>query len=82
VVEHVQRLFRAGAELYLWSSGGAEYARESTGHLGIVECFISCLPKPHVLIDDQHPSEWRRFRHFHSLQVVGQSVELYAAGAV
>jgi len=77
VVEHVRRLFQAGAQLYLWSSGGAAYARETAEELGIAECFVAFLPKPQVLIDDQPPAEWRRFRHLHPLQVIGQSVELY-----
>jgi hypothetical protein len=33
VVEHVRLLFQAGAKLYLWSSGGAEYSRETAEHL-------------------------------------------------
>jgi hypothetical protein len=78
VVEHVRRLFQAGAKLYLWSSGGADYARETAEQLGLTECFIAYLPKPQILIDDQHPGQWRRFLHLHPLQVIGQSLELYA----
>lgn len=64
VVERVRELYREGAELYLWSSGGAEYARATAVELGIAECFVAFLPKPHVYIDDQAVQEWRYCRHF------------------
>ncbi len=62
-VAHVRRLHTDGATLYLWSSGGADYARESARELGIAHCFAGFLPKPDVYIDDQAVHEWRYCRH-------------------
>jgi hypothetical protein len=61
VVEHVRELRRSGATLYCWSAGGADYARRSARELGIEESFAGFLPKPHLLVDDQPPSEWPNF---------------------
>ena len=63
VVEQVRRLHAEGATLYLWSSGGADYARDSAVELGIAHCFADFLPKPDVYIDDQTVEEWRYCRH-------------------
>ena len=63
VVDRVRRLHQQGASLYLWSSGGAAYAKESAEELGIVDCFVAFLPKPILIIDDQPVSEWRYCRH-------------------
>ncbi|MEP7366084.1 MAG: DUF705 domain-containing protein [Acidobacteriota bacterium] len=64
VVDRVRCLYREGASLYLWSSGGAEYARKSAEELGISDCFVAFLPKPTVIIDDQAVSDWRYCKHF------------------
>jgi hypothetical protein len=63
VVERVRALHRRGDALYLWSSGGAEYARASAAELGIEHCFLAFLPKPDVYLDDQPVHEWRYCRH-------------------
>jgi hydroxymethylpyrimidine pyrophosphatase-like HAD family hydrolase len=63
VVERVRALHREGAALYLWSSGGAEYARASAIELGIESCFVAFLPKPDVYVDDQPVQEWRYCQH-------------------
>jgi hypothetical protein len=63
VIERLRELHRQGVELYLWSSGGGEYARAAAVELGIVECFVAFLPKPHVYIDDQAVHDWRYCRH-------------------
>lgn len=60
VSQHVASLAADGAVLYCWSSGGAEYAKEVAVELGIDRCFAGFLPKPHVMIDDQEVSAWRR----------------------
>ena len=65
VIAHVRELFEAGAELYCWSSGGADYARESAREVGLEDCFSAFLPKPHVMIDDQPVSDWRRLVYLH-----------------
>ena len=63
VVDKVRRLHRDGALIYLWSSGGAEYAKNSAEELGISDRFVAFLPKPTVIIDDQEVSEWRNCKH-------------------
>ncbi|WP_242112022.1 DUF705 domain-containing protein [Luteimonas aquatica] len=63
MVERVRQLHRQGDMLYLWSSGGADYARMSAIELGIEQCFTAFLPKPEVYVDDQAVAEWRGCRH-------------------
>jgi predicted HAD superfamily phosphohydrolase YqeG len=63
VISRVLDLHVKGAELYLWSSGGADYARSSAVELGIEHCFTAFLPKPDVYIDDQAVSDWRFCEH-------------------
>ncbi len=63
VVAAVHKLHEQGVQLYLWRSGGGEYARASASELGILECFVAFLPKPHTYIDDQPVHEWRFCRH-------------------
>jgi cation transport ATPase len=63
VVDKIRKLHREGATLYLWSSGGAEYAKSSAEELGISDCFVGFLPKPTVIIDDQQVSDWRYCKH-------------------
>jgi predicted HAD superfamily phosphohydrolase YqeG len=65
VVAHVRELKSQGAALYCWSTGGAEYARQSAEELGIASCFVGFLPKPQLLIDDQEPSQWRDLEYLH-----------------
>jgi cation transport ATPase len=69
VVAHVRRLHASGATLYLWSSGGADYCRETASELGVAECFAGFLPKPDAYIDDQAVADWRDCRHVHPAQV-------------
>ena len=68
-ISHVKDLRAGGATLYLWSSGGADYARASAQELGLLECFAGFLPKPHLIIDDQQVHEWRDCKHVHPAQV-------------
>src|SRR5690348_7194917 len=65
VVKRVRALHAAGLVLYCWSSGGARYCRESAEQLGIADCFVAFLPKPQLMIDDQHPGDWRTLRWLH-----------------
>lgn len=62
-LQRVRELHAEGATLYLWSSGGADYARTSAEELGIAELFVGFLPKPNLMIDDQPVSEWRTCTH-------------------
>jgi phosphoglycolate phosphatase-like HAD superfamily hydrolase len=77
VIRHVRDLKQQGAELYGWSSGGAEYARQSAQELGIADCFAAFLPKPQVLLDDQDIREWRGLLQVHPAGSEGYSVEDY-----
>ena len=63
VVAKVRALHEQGAALYLWSSGGAEYARSSAAELGIEALFSAFLPKPDSYVDDQPVHEWRFCKH-------------------
>jgi hydroxymethylpyrimidine pyrophosphatase-like HAD family hydrolase len=63
VVDRVKSLHKDGAILYLWSSGGADYARDSAKELGIADLFTAFLPKPTIIIDDQPVSDWRDCKH-------------------
>lgn len=78
IIEHVKQLADSGAELYCWSSVGAEYARITTRNLGIESCFVGFLPKPNIVIDDQAIPDWKRFATVHPLNVAG-SVDEYRA---
>ena len=63
VVKRVRELHQRGDALYLWSSGGADYARSSAIELDIADCFLAFLPKPDVYLDDQTVEDWRYCRH-------------------
>ncbi|MFZ5891916.1 MAG: hypothetical protein ACOY0T_12750 [Myxococcota bacterium] len=65
-------------QLFCWSSCGAEYARRSAEEVGLVGCFVAFLPKPHVLLDDQHPVDWRRLLHVHPFQAGNSTAADYA----
>ena len=39
-LERVRALHTSGVTLYLWSTGGAAYARASAEELGIADCFV------------------------------------------
>lgn len=76
-VRHVCELKRQGAKLYCWSSGRADYARQSAQELSIADCFTAFLPKPQVLLDDQDLSEWRGLVQVHPAGCEANSVEDY-----
>jgi phosphoserine phosphatase len=77
VLQHIRELKEQGALLYCWSSGGGEYARQSAAEFGIEECFVAFLPKPDLLLDDQHITEWRYLKHVHPTACDGQTLEAY-----
>lgn len=64
----------AGAALYCWSSGGGDYARASAAELGLEQCFVDFLPKPHTLIDDVSFELWG-VRQFHPNQAGSLDLE-------
>lgn len=49
----VKALSERGAALFLWSRGGATYAREVAEELKVADCFEAFLPKPQLLLDDR-----------------------------
>ena len=63
VIDRVRKLAARGETLYLWSSGGAEYARSTAAELGIEDLFIAFLPKPETYIDDLPADEWVDCEH-------------------
>lgn len=69
VAHRVAALKESGATLCCWSTGGAEYAREVARELGLEHCFVTFLPKPTIMLDDQAPAEWRLCRHVHPFNV-------------
>ena len=70
VIAGIKKLKAEGALLYLWSSGGAIYCRETALEFGIEELFEAFLPKPTVYIDDQAVQDWRFCRHVLPMQVL------------
>lgn len=62
-ITRVRELHERGATLYLWSTGGADYARASAAELGIEPLFTAFLPKPTLIIDDQQVHEWRQLKY-------------------
>lgn len=78
VIEHVRSLKQDGAVLYCWSSGGAVYAEEIALRLNLKDCFTGFLPKPHVLLDDQAVSDWRRLLQIHPTQCGTNTAAAYA----
>jgi hypothetical protein len=77
VIRHVRALHESGAQLYCWSTGGAEYAQATARELGIEECFRAFLPKPQVVIDDQRFAEWWRLIEVHPNNCGSASPEDY-----
>ena len=50
--EGVKKLKQAGCNLFLWSTGGGEYAQQVARNLGVEKCFDAFLPKPDIAMDD------------------------------
>lgn len=63
VTKHVCMLHDEGAQLYCWSTGGADHARSMAQKLGIEQCFTDFLHKPQVFIDDERAEQWPHFVH-------------------
>ena len=77
VVDHIRQLKNDGAELYLWSAGGAEYCRTTARELGIDDCFAAFLPKPRIMIDDEEPRDWVFCTTFHPSTCGGRKLSDY-----
>ena len=78
VIRHIRALKEQGAALFCWSSGGADYARQSAREFGIEECFVAFLPKPNANLDDQNIEAWRYFKQVHPAQCDGMTLDDYA----
>ncbi|MEM7116886.1 MAG: hypothetical protein AAF614_30930 [Chloroflexota bacterium] len=78
-IEHLQQLHEQGAELYCWSSGGAEYARDSAAEFGIDSIFKDFLPKPNVVIDDIALGDWRNCIQIHPNTCGNKNLSEYLA---
>ncbi|MDR3460624.1 MAG: DUF705 domain-containing protein [Verrucomicrobiae bacterium] len=80
VIQHVRNLKNQGAILFCWSSGGAEYARQSAQEFGIADCFETFLPKPNVMLDDQEIGAWKQYVYIHPTNCSDKTMEDYRAG--
>jgi predicted HAD superfamily phosphohydrolase YqeG len=69
VIEYIKHAHAQGAILYLWSSGGADYARQSASEFGVQNLFAGFLPKPRIYVDDQNIRDWRNLKHLFPNQV-------------
>jgi Protein of unknown function (DUF705) len=76
-IKHIKELKKQGAILYCWSSGGAEYAKNSAKELGILEIFEAFLPKPQMLLDDQEINDWRALIQIHPISCPSKSLDDY-----
>ena len=77
VVHHVRDLALGGAELYLWSRAGAEYARATAAELGLTDCFRAFLPKPNIVLDDEGFASWRSIAEIHPSSCHGLGIDDY-----
>lgn len=75
VIRRVRELHSAGVDLHCWSTGGAAYAHDSAVELGLADCFSCFLAKPHLMVDDQPPSEWRNLLCLHPNEISSMSVQ-------
>jgi hypothetical protein len=78
VVEQVKQLAAAGAQMYCWSTVGADYARSTAQKLGVDRYFVGFLPKPNILIDDQAITDWKRFAIVHPMNASKSADEYWA----
>ncbi|CBN58565.1 MULTISPECIES: hypothetical protein [Kamptonema] len=76
-IEHIKELKKEGAKLYCWSSGGAEYAKNTARELGILDIFEAFLPKPQMLLDDQGINSWRGMIEVHPMSCRSNSLDDY-----
>jgi hypothetical protein len=76
-IKHLKELKVQGAKLYCWSSGGAEYAKNSAQELGIIEIFEAFLPKPQMLLDDQEINDWKELIQVHPISCQSKNLDDY-----
>lgn len=80
-IQVVRELHQRGVALYLWSSGGAEYAQTTARDLGIEACFVGFLPKPNAIIDDVPLATWP-LQEFHPNEAASLNAEEFVAKLV
>jgi hypothetical protein len=51
-VDAIKTLHQAGCHLFLWSTGGRDYCKQTAERAGIADLFEAFLPKPDIYIDD------------------------------
>lgn len=73
-VTAVRALAARGVQLFCWSSGGAEYAREVARELSLEACFAGFLPKPDAFLDDVRVRDWRAVE-WHPSECHGRTAE-------
>lgn len=77
VIKHIRALKSEGADLYCWSSGGAEYAQNSAEEFEIGDCFLGFLPKPDIAIDDLSFSNWKNMVEVHPNECISLTLADY-----
>ena len=77
IINHIIDLKNQGAIMYCWSSGGAEYARNSAKEFNIEDCFVGFLPKPNVAIDDLSFNQWSTLVQVHPNECHGNDIVSY-----
>ena len=50
--EALAKLKAKGCHLFLWSSNGADYARQAATRHRLIDLFEGCSAKPDIIIDD------------------------------
>jgi predicted HAD superfamily phosphohydrolase YqeG len=76
-INYLKNLKKAGATLYCWSTGGADYAQQSAEEFEIANLFTAFLPKPQILIDDQSIQNWKKLLQVHPLSCSNKTLENY-----
>ena len=57
VEKALNELWAYGYQIYIWSHGGAQRARDIIKQYGLGYCIVDCLSKPDIIIDDSPPEE-------------------------
>jgi len=73
---------KANHSLFLWSRGGAEYARQTAVLLGIDPSISAFLPKPDVIIDNVEVREWSHVSVMHPNRLQHREISRHAFDGV
>jgi len=69
IVQFLRDAKAKGCTLFLWSQGGADYAKQHAVALGIEGLFDAFLPKPDIAVDDLE-FKTPYTLHFHPIQLI------------